>query len=90
MLTILYHKITLGKNPSCYLLNHFSYILSLFFLKDLRMKTNLSEKWVKIISFLVFENWKFSLPRSSEAEPDVIFQGRKQPDVSSLVMGPGV
>lgn len=54
------------------------------------MKTNLSEKWVKIILFLVFENWKFSLPRSSEAEPDVIFQGRKQPDVSSLVMGPGV
>lgn len=48
---------------------------------------NLSEKWVKIILFLVLENWKFSLPSSNEIEPDVIFQSRKQPDVSTLVMG---
>lgn len=54
------------------------------------MKANLSEKWVKIIVFLVPETWKFSLPSSSEAEPDVIFQGRKQPDVSTVVMGSGV
>lgn len=39
--------------------------------------------------FFLLENWKFSLPSSSEAEPDVIFQGRKQPDMSTLVLESG-
>lgn len=37
--------------------------------------------------FLVLENWKFSLPSSNEIEPDVIFQGRKQPNMNTLVIG---
>ena len=42
------------------------------------METNVSEKWVKIILSLVLEHWKFSLPSSGEAGPDVVFRCSKQ------------
>lgn len=50
---------------------------------------NLSGKWVKIILFFVLGNWKFNLPGSNETEPDVVFQGGKQPDMNTLLRESG-